>query len=216
MLGRYLNVTIKEPPGHYSISEDAAPSREDRLALKTRMDALDNAFTANDPRNIAVAMAEMFIQFPSMANLPAQKMRETITAYVKVLNTFPLWAIEGALRGVEKSGDQFPPSAPSIRKEVVKQTERFAEERAMIARVITAQIHRIPTAEERKRVNDLFKSIASDVGLTDREEPRGKRPPTQPKAAKPLDFSAPITASPMLAESNRAYFASVAKSHEDD
>jgi hypothetical protein len=102
------------------------------------------------------------------AKTAAEDAARTVTEYVAALEGMPLWAVAEAARRyrdaeVHREDHTFAPSAPQFRLTVLSVLAPYREERALIRRVLDAEILPEPTEEERRRIHERMQSLAAQV-----------------------------------------------------
>lgn len=164
MLTIYRNAVERTPTGLLSISDKRAPAGADREQLAARLSELDAANLPGNPQAIARRVARLFLRFPS-SRLTDANSEATVAAYAADLSKFPLWAIDQAMLEAIQKGGAFAPSSPDLRAMCERVMRRTAEEAADIRAVLTADVYREPSDEEREKIKAGFDALVADLEL---------------------------------------------------
>lgn len=195
----------------FSISDKLAPTAEQREVLKIRgreiADGLKPA-DGNQARTVISALVNrLLVTYPQSERVSEQDARAAIAGYVDALADLPLWAVnaacQGWIRGEADGDNRFRPSAAELRTLAQRKLMPFRQEVEQIRRILTAQVYRDPTQEERDRVTARFQQILSEtIGVPDdnpHAAPLYHPAPTVP-AAVSTPSSTPPSISPALRE----------------
>lgn len=158
---------------HGDMTETTRPVDElSRLGLQKRLGELQITLgeKARDRAAIAMAVAELMNAFRNAGFVKEAEARETIAAYVKVLDDRPPWAVrrvceqiaKGQIEGI--SLDR-PPAAPRLRDTVNKLLEPLFQEAHQLREVLNARPIRNAPPEERERVIAGFSKLMADLKM---------------------------------------------------
>lgn len=161
---------------------------------------------ADGPKQIAACVSALLMAYPSM-RMTADESRMTAKMFVKALEDQPLWAIQQAcskwMRGeIQKGNPAFPPSAPELRALAVAQAIDARTQHTKVERILSANVYRLPSQEERDRAIEWFQAVLSETTAVPDDNPHAA-PLYQPGPAAPKTPAAhiaPPSISPALRE----------------
>jgi hypothetical protein len=153
-------------PRHCSISSRLAPTEDERSDLQSRKAELDRALTTTSEENVIRMVGVMRAAFPSQAMGEADK-KAALKVYASTLMKYPSWVISRACRrftdGTTGEG-RFAPSAAEMARECEAIVAPYREQRHQIETILTAEVYREPTEEERQQVHEHFRKLLSELG----------------------------------------------------
>lgn len=178
-LGRF--VTALENRGRGSrpaeISSQRAPTQDERRALQARQFDLARSLIPASEKTIQGVVTMMRVAFPAQA-MTADEKRITLKVYASALARFPEWAIEqAAQRFLDGSkGNTFCPTPPELAAECQNIVAMFHAEHAQIGEVLSAEVYREASDEEKARVQAGFDQLLKGIVT-----PPADRPTLTPK-----------------------------------
>lgn len=212
LVGRIYSVMKTEQTDYrtFSISDKLAPTDEQRDVLKARgreiADGLKPA-DGNQARTVISALVNrLLVTYPQSERATEQEARAAIAGYVEALVDLPLWAVnascQGWIRGEADGDNRFRPSAAELRTLAQRKLMPFRQEVEQIRRILTANVYREPTQEERDRVIARHQQILAETIAVPDDAPHAA-PLYQPAPAAPMvpvAHTTPPSISPALQE----------------
>lgn len=172
-----------------SISDQQAPTLEDRKRLKARQQELSIGLTSNgNGADAAFAIGQMFQSYLTV-RLNEQQSADAITAYVAQIRHLPLWAIQTGCQSCIARNNPFPPSAGELRTACEKAVQPLRDEEAEIRKVLDAEIYHSAPKAERERIKAGFQALLTELSQTNSVTPKPKPAFTRPKNGTPTTLS---------------------------
>lgn len=216
LVNRLYSIMKSEQASHrtWAISDRLAPTAAQRAALKSRglelvshLKPTEGSLATNV---IGALISRMLMAFPSYRANVIDADKE-IAQYVESLSDTPLWALHQACRGYERGeyggSTEFPPSAASLSAKARSLAYPFRLELEQIRRILSAQVYREPSQEERERVIARFQPLLSEtIAPPDDSSPHAAtpRPGVQPGSAPPSPGATATAAPPSLSPALRS------------
>lgn len=146
----------------------AEPHTGLRRKLVTRLTTINDMMVPAGAREIATAIKEMFVGFPSM-RVAGDDAKVIVGKYTKDLEDLPLWAVQGACarvnRGsVEGASLDFAPSSARVRQVALEIATPLRAERTKISDVLQGvPVTKKLTAAEREYVRRGFEQLGKEL-----------------------------------------------------
>lgn len=169
----------KAPDGRWQIPGSKALSSDERGWLLDRREALQRSLLRASERLIAAEVIGMFLRFTSSANASDTAARDRV--YVEDLRQFPLWAVQAAIGKVK---GPFAPSSPVLVDMVRACLDDTTGQLRKIHNLLSADVYRDPTADERAKVDQAFRDLVDNLRLNEPVDvrPNREKPPTRAQA----------------------------------
>jgi len=159
---------IEEIPGqwrHRAILDTYAPKGAERQVLEARREALNAALTPADPDFIGRSISALKSAFP-YRNEDSSDVEKVKRLYIAALQSFPEWAISEACRRFLEGrvGNRtFAPTPPELAAECRSILVAVHEEAGKIDRILEAQVYRLPSPEQQRRIEEGFAKLRDEL-----------------------------------------------------
>jgi hypothetical protein len=173
---------LENHPGaaKYSISDQLAPTHEDRQRLLARQQELSNCLTPlGNIAEAGVIIGQMFAGYLTI-RLSEQQASEAVAAYLAQVKHLPLWAIQTGCQSCIARNNPFPPSAGELRTACEKAVQSIWAEEAEIRKVLDAEIYHSAPKAQRERIKAGFQSLLAELKQTNAMQPKPKPRFTRP------------------------------------
>jgi tetrahydromethanopterin S-methyltransferase subunit F len=172
-----------------SISDQLAPTHEDRQRLIARQQELSNGLTpVGNIAEAGVIIGQMFAGYLTV-RLSEQQAAEAVSAYLAQVKHLPLWAIQTGCQSRIARNNPFPPSAGELRAACEKAVQPIRDEEAEIRKVLDAEIYHSAPKAERERIKAGFQALLTELSQTNSVTPKPKPAFTRPKNGTPTTLS---------------------------
>jgi hypothetical protein len=173
---------LENHPGaaKYSISDQLAPTHEDRQRLLARQRELSIGMTPCGELSAAAELiSQMFTGYMTV-RLNRDEAANTAAAYLAQVKHLPLWAIQTGCQSCIARNNPFPPSAGELRAACEKAVQSIWAEEAEIRKVLDAEIYHSAPKAQRERIKAGFQSLLAELRQTNAMQPKPKPRFTRP------------------------------------
>lgn len=142
--------------------------------MEARYSALQNILRPIDEHALTRAVATLRAAFPA-ANDGHENAMLTVKLYVSALSGFPEWAVHDACRkaleGRVGANPGFAPTPPQLAQTCREFVAKFLDERGKVERILTAEVTKRTTAEDRERAVARWEEMRKSFGASEAAKP---------------------------------------------
>lgn len=161
LISRFTNA-LETKPGTFNrktIPASSAPTAEERQALAERHLDLESRLRPIDEHALTRSVATLRAAFPA-ANDGHENAMLTVKLYVSALSSFPEWAVNEACRkaltGSLPANPGFAPTPPQMAQACRAVVVKFADEKAKLESILSAEVVKESTPESRERAVEQY------------------------------------------------------------